>query len=47
MTESFLLRMCSLPRPFYRGITEIIEKTGIFRSTMRCRKDITHYQGRS
>lgn len=41
---------CACYHAFHRGIStpaEIIEKTGIFRSAMRCRKDITQYQGRS
>lgn len=49
MIENFL-RECACYHAFHRGIStpaEIIEKTGIFRSAMRCREDITQCQGRS
>lgn len=43
----FMVNVQRLARSFYRGITEIIEKTWIFQSAMRRRKDITQYQGKS
>lgn len=47
--KSFYCEMCNFTTPVLsrRDQPEIIEKTGIFRSAMRRRKDITQYQGRS